>query len=140
MKDFKKYLREEEATKETYPFLIKVAQDMILASAQIHINHFRITSGFKHEALGELYENLQDWADKLIEALMGFTETGNIEFQVMDFKLNVEDPVENSIEILEQIATGLTDVNHDLNEGLESIITDIIGDIGGYLYKLKHFD
>ena len=40
---------------------------------QLHLTHWQTTSYAQHEALGKLYEYVQDFKDGVIEKLMGYT-------------------------------------------------------------------
>jgi DNA-binding ferritin-like protein len=40
---------------------------------QLHLTHWQTTSYAEHQALGKLYEYVQDFKDDVIEKLMGYT-------------------------------------------------------------------
>lgn len=139
-KTYKQYLKEEAQKETVVPEIFSLVSDMLFASAQIHIDHFRATSGFKHEALAELYDKLQDWADELCEATAGFS--GDVKFSPAKLETKIDDdPIENAIRVIEDLAEKLSKLAEEVaNEGLNSILTDQLSQLGGYLYKLRHFE
>lgn len=57
----------EELTLET------IAGKLTYFHEQLHLTHWQTTSYAEHQALGKLYEYVQDFKDGLIEKIMGYT-------------------------------------------------------------------
>lgn len=49
-----------------------IASKLTYFQEQLHLNHWNTTNEAEHEALGELYEYVQDFKDDVIEKLMGY--------------------------------------------------------------------
>ena len=57
----------EELTLET------IAGKLTYFHEQLHLLHWQTTSKAEHQALGKLYEYVQDFKDDVIEKIMGYT-------------------------------------------------------------------
>lgn len=51
----------------------EIAGKLTFFQEQIHMIHWETRSFAEHKATGELYEYIQDFKDKVIEKLMGYT-------------------------------------------------------------------
>ena len=102
---------------------------------QAHVWHLLCTSGQKHMALGELYEELQDQVDELAEKFIaqgGKLEpfTGNI------VAVYNENDVLNKIDEFRNIVTSAIDTNPRMASIVDDII-DLQEIIDAKLYKFK---
>ena len=53
--------------------LEEIASQLTYFHEQLHLMHWQTTNKAQHEALGALYEYIQDFKDDVIEKLMGYT-------------------------------------------------------------------
>jgi len=51
-----------------------IASKLTYFHAQIHLQHWQTRSYARHQALGSLYEYIQDFKDELVEKVMGYTD------------------------------------------------------------------
>lgn len=110
-------------------------------SNQTHLNHFKIPSGYIHETLGELYLDMQKWADKLAETqhYKYLLEQKDTSFTAT-YYLKLENIPNWTWKMLDELGTKLTELNtlfHDCL-GLQDAISNIYGQIQSYKFKVEN--
>lgn len=100
----------------------------------VHLSHWKTKSFAEHMALGDLYEELIDGIDKLVEAYQGV-------FGLLD--LDVE-KFDMPIDIIKHLSSELIWINNNCEEitkdlpALDNILQELQGSYMKALYKLKN--
>lgn len=112
---------------------------LLMASTQAHIWHFNCDTMMQHELLEELYNDLQDWADKIAEIEMVNSE-GKLPASKVSISIDYEYSTEKVIELLKSLKRDGQKIveSIDGNEGLVNSFGDLLEGIDIYLYKLTN--
>jgi hypothetical protein len=109
----------------------------LYASAQIRLMHWCTTNYIAHKGLGDLYENLDELFDRLIESYLGDARS----LSRANVKFNLTFPTNNNvIAILDDVIYDFNKKRKTLEEtSLQNIIDEIVGAISQakYLIQLK---
>lgn len=118
----------------------ELAIELLEAAQKVHIWHFNCDTMNQHNLLEELYNDMEDWSDRLVESYISITKK---KINTSKNTLNI-DSFEYRVDILMQV---LEKLKNDLQtrcdklesqEGLISIIGSIIESIDEYIYKFHN--
>lgn len=108
---------------------------LLMFATEVHFWHLNCDTNAAHEALKDLYEEFTDLADKLMESVIGTTNSpikpsiDNIEFGDLQFG-------DGCIEKIRAIGTEAAGLIEGDNEGINNILGDICEACDSAVYKL----
>lgn len=107
--------------------------NLLHASTNTHILHWKTKSYAEHMALGTFYEELPGLVDTLAEALFGEEE------KIPSFPVDYYKPSETGLEELQSLKDYISENRHLVSEKSEisNLIDSIAGLIDQTIYKLK---
>lgn len=76
----------------------EIAGKLTFFQEQIHLIHWQTRSFAEHQALGKLYEFIQDFKDDVVEKLMGYTGK-----RIQGLKIEIIDPKCDSMKMVDSI-------------------------------------
>lgn len=130
-------------TGEEYSDVSDFGITLLMLATQIHFWHINCRSNADHNCLGNLYNDLIDQGDKLLENIVSVTKNSiiagdNLSFDFGDLDFNKEE----SIGILEDTRKEADDLvsRYTDNQGLCNIIGDISETLGTAIYMLSRFE
>ena len=113
--------------------LEEIASQLTYFHEQLHLMHWQTTNKAQHEALGALYEYIQDFKDDAIEKLMGYTGKRIKSYHIVSPKDGLDPKI--IVGVIETFA-------HSLYEWAESQeycdIENIAQDLSGKCAKTKY--
>ena len=112
------------------------ASKAMFFSVLVHFWHLNCDSNSQHLALKDLYESLDDNADKLLEAVIGQTgESIKITNPGFEFKGEFTEEAIGQIKAIKDEASKLEAAVED-NPGIANVLADIVEDCDSAIYKL----
>lgn len=111
-----------------------IVATMFLSREQAHREHFKVTSGYHHEALGDFYEAVIDLADAFAETAQG-TYCCRLEIPYLQ-------PVKGSIaDVLEHHIASIESARKCFNKPNETSLLNILDEVSALysktLFKLR---
>jgi len=137
LSQLKRLVKESTESDEALKDVAAFASKAMFFSVLVHFWHLNCDSNAQHLALKDLYESLDDNADKLLEAVIG--QTGeSVKIEKPDFDFTGEF-TEESIEQIKAIKDEASKLEAAVegNPGIANVLADIVEDCDSAIYKLK---
>ena len=133
----KKLVKESAEAAESLKDVAAFASKAMFFSVLVHFWHLNCGSNAQHLALKDLYESLDDNADKLLEAVIGQTgESVKITNPGFEFKGEFTEEAIGQIKAIKDEASKL-EATVESNPGIANVLADIVEDCDSAIYKLK---
>ena len=133
----RKLVKESAEATDSLKDISAFASKAMFFSVLVHFWHLNCGSNAQHLALKDLYESLDDNADKLLEAVIG--QTGeSVKIEKPDFDCTGEF-TEESIERIKAIKDEASKLEATVegNPGIANVLADTVEDCDSAIYKLK---
>lgn len=115
---------------------------LLMLGTQVHFWHINCHTSGEHECLADLYDELEDGADKLLENIVSKTKSSVIAGNELSFDFGTlefdKDEVIGILEDARDEAESMVKQYSD-DEGLGNILTDISEKLSVAIYKLSRF-
>lgn len=133
----KRLVKESTEAADSLKDVAAFASKAMFFSVLVHFWHLNCGSNAQHLALKDLYESLDDNADKLMEAVIGQTgESVKITNPGFEFKGEFTEEAIGQIKAIKDEASKL-EATVEGNPGIANVLADIVEDCDSAIYKLK---
>lgn len=127
----------KESIEEDLQAVTIFASRVMFFSVLVHFWHLNCGRNGQHLALKDLYESLDDNADKLLEAVIGQTgDSVKITNPGIDFKAEFSE--DSSIAMIKELRADAVKLEASVegNPGIANVLADIVEDCDSAIYKL----
>ena len=133
----RKLVKESAEATDSLKDISAFASKAMFFSVLVHFWHLNCGSNAQHLALKDLYESLDDNADKLLEAVIGQTgESVKITNPGFEFKGEFTEESIERIKAIKDEASKL-EATVEGNPGIANVLADTVEDCDSAIYKLK---
>ena len=133
----KRLVKESAEATDSLKDIAAFASKAMFFSVLVHFWHLNCGSNAQHLALKDLYESLDDNADKLLEAVIGqIGESVNITNPGFEFKGEFTEESIEQVKAIKDEASKL-EATVEGNPGIANVLADIVEDCDSAIYKLK---
>lgn len=125
-----------EEVEKLYTF----AMDSLMFSIKVHTYHFQCESGFLHEQYQKIYEEIREFADRLVEIVMSM----GVKFKIQSKTYTLSDElfdVSMSLQKIENFRDTLIDLQKQYSTkiSLENLFGDTIEKLDQEIGLIKNF-